>query len=290
MLIESSIPTDIFENYNITPALRRDLNDLGFTFRLFTRVNPRRYFSFFVEEMNQWVLEHIREGNLKKDTLTSSENTMVAIDFRPRPPFDFSNYPDDEELLGPFLSKCRKEGRIPKVIPYYGNKTKCVHLPPDSRIGLSIPEIRGLILPALKESLVLQVDLPKESTVRLPFFRECTEMIISENPYREVFDETVIPEETEMSWLSNQEVGKGTGEWCEDGFFDERKPDRQRGNLYIGRTEGDMWTVRWWSSAKEDSGKRSIITGRLNDELQRLPKLGFRPLIEFPQVIDSSQR
>lgn len=282
MLIESSIPTDIFESYNITPALRRDLKDLGFTFRLFTRVNPRRNFSPAIEEMNQWVSEHIKEKTLNKNTLIFSNNSLIAIDFRPRPPFDWSNYPDDEELLGPILFKYRKEEKIPQIVPY-GNKTGCIHLPPDSRIGLSIPEIQDLVFPLLMISLRIDVGLPRNCLVRLPYYREYREIILSENPL------DVALEETEMSWINDQEVGKGTGEWCEDGFYDGKKPDKQVGNLYVGRTEGENLTVWWWNSSREDQEKISIMGHKVKDR-QRLPRLGFRPVIEFPQVIDSSQR
>lgn len=298
MIVESGITEDDYRSFNVPPSLRNSLKELHFTFRLFTRINPWSHSSPEVELMDRWIQDHIREKTIRPNALGFPQNVLIAIDLRPRPGFDFSNYPDDGLLgLDKILANWRRIGRAPETVPY-ANKTGSIHLPKDSRFGLSIQEVQHVLLD-LKQLLVPQIDLPEDLIVRLPYYKEIREILLRERLIERIeyglngqIREEVPGENTEMSWFNDPEVGMGTSEWCQDVFHDHRKPNRQIGHLYFGRTDAGECQIGWWSSSREGQDK-SVITGKSIDDLQRLPRLSFRPVIEFfqaPQVIDSSQR
>ncbi len=92
-----------------------------------------------------WLREHMEEGSLDENCLSQSAHT-VYIDTRPCPPF-LQPYEHDEHLLGKIIAHLRKRDKIAQKINNWDENESGLTLPNDSRFGISVDEIKNIIIP-----------------------------------------------------------------------------------------------------------------------------------------------
>lgn len=194
----------------------------------------------------EWLRGHVREGCLDGQDLVLPEHAAF-IDPRPCPQF-LGQYPGDENFLGRIIAELRQSGTVPARIERWGEKGEGVDLPENSRFGLSVTEIEGLIIPRV-EQLLGRDDL----AVRLP---TVAEELYMRRPFK-TFSDT-----PDYSLL--------TREWTSTKYCNAR------GGEVLGRvfTSGEnnefsFGGVHWWPTP---------------GEFNRLPTMGFRLVVSPKKV------